>query len=75
MHTIIAKDDLIKRLRITNGYSIRGFGIKTGLNPVTIQNLEGQKTSPTPSTAKKICNALGVKFDDLFEIVETAKEA
>ena len=68
MNTIVAKENIIKRLRITKGYSIRGFGVKTGLNPVTIQNVEGQKTCPTPSTARKICEALGTEFEELFDI-------
>jgi len=69
MHTIIVKHATMNRQRITKGLSIRGLADIAKLNPVTILKIENQKSKPNPSTAAKICKALGVEFDDIFEIV------
>jgi len=70
MNTIITKKLTMHRLRVINGLSIRGLAQMAKLNPVTIQKIESHTTRPNPSTAQKICIALGVKFDEIFEIVE-----
>lgn len=69
MNTIIVKSDKMKNTRITKGLSIRGLAEIANLNPVTIQKIEAQNTRPNPSTAKKICNALEVEFNEIFEII------
>lgn len=56
--------------RIQHGLSIRGLADKAGVNPTTIHKLEKGLSSPHPNTAYKICDALGVKFDDLFELAD-----
>lgn len=70
MHTIMAKHEIMKRKRIIKGLSIRRLAVISKLNPVTIQKVESQKSSPNPGTAKKICQALELEFDDIFEIIE-----
>jgi len=68
MNTIMVKSDVMKRQRITKGLSIRRLAEISKLNAVTIQKIETQNSRPNPSTAKKICNALGAEFDEIFEI-------
>lgn len=70
MNTIDTKRVIMKRLRITNGLSIRRLAQITKLNASTIQKIETHKSRPNPSTALKICKALGVKFDEIFEVIE-----
>jgi DNA-binding XRE family transcriptional regulator len=70
MKTIAVKAEEIRRLRIINGYSIRGLAKQAAVDPVTVHKIEAGKSSPNPSTAKKICDALNVEFNQLFEIVE-----
>lgn len=70
MKTIIAKTDEIRRLRIINGYSIRGLAKLATVDPVTIHKIETGKSCPNPSTAYKICQALNAQFEDLFRIKE-----
>ncbi|WP_160676743.1 helix-turn-helix transcriptional regulator [Clostridium sp. C8-1-8] len=60
----------MKHQRITKGLSIRKLAEIAELNPVTIQKIESQSSRPNPSTAKKICNALEVDFDEIFTIAK-----
>lgn len=62
-----AKKEKIKEARIRNGYSLRVLGEMAGINYATISNLERGKGSPYPATAKAVCDALKMNFDDLFE--------
>lgn len=68
MNTIMVKSDAMRRQRITKGLSIRKLAETAKLNAVTIQKIETQNSRPNPSTAHKICTALGVEFDDIFQI-------
>ena len=54
---------------IKSGYSLRGLSIKAGLSPATVQQI-CKHSVLYPSTAKKICDAINMTFDDLFEITE-----
>lgn len=69
MVTIKTKNNVLLSLRIKKGFGVRQLGERAGVNYVTICKLENGKTNPSPATASKICNALGVEFDDIFEIV------
>ncbi|WP_164214450.1 helix-turn-helix transcriptional regulator [Virgibacillus sp. YIM 98842] len=55
------------------GYSKRSFARKSGLAESTFIQISNGKQSPRPDTAKKICDALQLKFDDVFTI-EAAKK-
>lgn len=70
MNTIVVKSNIMKRQRIIKGLSIRKLAEIAKLNSVTIQKIETKNTRPNPSTAQKICTALGVGFDEIFEILE-----
>lgn len=61
----------IRQARIRGGFSTRALGSTAGLNAGTINQVENGKRSPTPSTANKICVALGRELDDLFELKES----
>lgn len=65
-----AKSEEIRETRIKRGYSLRVLGDIAGLNYATISNLENGKCSPYPATAKAVCEALKMNFDDLFEFRE-----
>lgn len=58
---------------IKAGYSLRGLSLKIGASPTTLQQACKHSTL-YPSTAKKICEALGKEFDELFEIADSKKE-
>lgn len=69
MLSIIPKSEAIKQLRLRAGFSLRDLGKSSDLNPSTISNIEnGNRSKVSPRTARLICNALNVCFDDLFEI-------
>lgn len=70
MLMIKTKVVVLQSTRIKKGLSTRQLAIKAGVNPVTIFKIENKGVNPVPSTASKICNALGVSFDELFELKE-----
>ncbi len=76
MRSIIAKTDMLVEDRIKKGFSMRKLSRAADIDVITIHRIETKKTQKVSiSTAKKICTALGVAFDDLFEIVEVNKGA
>ena len=75
MVTVKTKNNAVQKTRVTKGLSLRKLSEQSGVNYVTISKMENGKTSPNPSTALKVCNALGVKFEELFEIVTREPEA
>ncbi|QPW14139.1 helix-turn-helix transcriptional regulator [Mammaliicoccus sciuri] len=52
------------------GLSNSGLSKKADISTATIHNLTHQVSYITPATAKKICDALSLDFDELFKIVE-----
>lgn len=76
MLTICPKIILLKTSRMKKGLSVRQLAKAAGVNPVTISKIENGISNPTPATAKKICDAVGMAFDDLFEVEDDfVKEA
>lgn len=66
---IVQKSNMITASRIRKGMAGRSLAKKAGLSNTTVSLAE--KNIPVlPSTAKKICMALEMEFDDLFQIVE-----
>lgn len=63
-----SKKEFNERL-IKDGFSKRGFAQKSCVPYATLIQISNGKQSPRPETAKKICEALGVNFDDIFRIV------
>lgn len=50
------------------GFSKRALAEKSGLSVSTLVQISNGKQSPRPHTAKKICEALNMNFEDLFII-------
>lgn len=74
MLKIVAKTKKIAEARCRAGMSMREMAGKSNLNVTNISNIENGKVNPHPKTAKHICDALRLTFDDLFELVDV-KEA
>lgn len=58
----------VESCRVRLGLTQRAIGSITGLPPSTVSQVE-RDIHISPISAKKICDALGKNFDDLFEIV------
>lgn len=71
---IIPKPKEIRKVRLMSGLSLRDLAIEARVHYSTISNIENAKGYVSPKTAKAICSALNMKFDDLFEIVEKGSE-
>ena len=63
---IQVKTNELIEARIRSGFSQRGLSRKTGISHVTISQIENGDRRPSPATAKKICEALNVSFNDIF---------
>jgi len=68
--TILTNVKNLKRARIKAGLSIRGLSKSAGLSTATVLKIENGDSKPAPATAKKLCDALGASFDDLFIFYE-----
>jgi len=64
----VKRKELVK-YRIKAGYGLRAFARKIGMSSAYLSQLESGDRNPSPETAKKIVEAIGVGFDDLFLIV------
>lgn len=74
MKIISVKDKELLEVRLAKCLTQRALADKAGITQTTVFSLENKKTTPTPTTAKKICEALGVKFDEVFEIIDKEGE-
>ncbi|MBT2735181.1 helix-turn-helix domain-containing protein [Bacillus sp. ISL-7] len=52
--------------RIINGFSQRELAKRAELSSALISQIENNERNPSPSSAKKICEVLNVKFDEIF---------
>lgn len=59
--------EIIKKLRLEKGWTIRDLASKTGLSVGFLSNVERDINSPTISSLAKICNALETNLVSLFE--------
>lgn len=53
---------------IRKGFSKRAFAKVAGIGESTIVKICSFDRNPSPRTAKRICEALEIDFDELFEI-------
>jgi len=67
MNTIRVKSLPLLRRRVESGLSLRALGEKANINPATVRKIERGIVSPNPSTARAICDALGMKFEDCLK--------
>ncbi|MHA0855890.1 helix-turn-helix domain-containing protein [Paenibacillus sp. CMAA1364] len=56
-------------LIIRNGLTRRGFAKNANVGISTVLHICGGTRNPGPAVAKKIVDALGVDFDEIFKIV------
>jgi len=63
--------DRLNELIIMRGFSKTDFGKEIQRSqPMTVQITNGDR-SPSPKTARRICEVLDVEWNELFEIVKT----
>lgn len=58
----------LNRIRIKSGYTMTGLAQAAGISQQFISALIKGRYNPSAVTAKKICDALGVEFDEIFTI-------
>jgi transcriptional regulator with XRE-family HTH domain len=58
--------DAFVNARIKNGFSQRELAKRAELSSALISQIENSERNPSPNSAKKICDALHVNFDDIF---------
>ena len=68
MRKISVIEDNLAMLRIKKGYGLRKLSEISEVNYSTINKIENGKQKTTPETAQKICVALGVKFEEVFQV-------
>lgn len=68
MRKIAVVADNLALTRMKKGYSLRKLSKIAQVDYSTINKLENGKQKTTPETAKKICDALGVTFEDMFVV-------
>ncbi|MDQ0352469.1 DNA-binding XRE family transcriptional regulator [Alkalibacillus filiformis] len=70
MKVAVKNFKFLESIIIKKGYSKTGLAEKAGIHHMTMWNVFNGKSNPSPSTALKICKALDVEFDDVFQIVD-----
>jgi DNA-binding XRE family transcriptional regulator len=60
----------LNHIRIKSGFTVTGLANATGVSQQFISAIIKGRYHPSAITAKKICDALGVEFDQVFEIAE-----
>ena len=68
MRKIAVVADNLALTRMKKGYSLRKLSEAAKVDYSTINKLENGKQKTTPETAKKICDALGVSFEEMFVV-------
>lgn len=58
----------LESIRIRKGYSRYELSVKAGLSKMAVGRIETGAVNPTPKSAKKICDALNVAFEEIFII-------
>jgi putative transcriptional regulator len=65
--TIKADVEVLKDIRMKQGWSQRKLAVKAGINHSTISRIENGGSIPSRLIAYKICTALGKDFCELFK--------
>ena len=65
---ISVKKESFATARIKSGYSITRLAKTVGAAQSYMSLIVNNKKNPSPEMAKRICDALNVKFDDVFYI-------
>lgn len=70
MKILKVKSDKLCELRIKQGDTFSSLSKKAGVHYLVISRLESGVNTTRPANAVRIANALGVPFEELFEIVD-----
>lgn len=70
MDAIVVKKRAFVERRMKQGLSLKSIAERANVHYATVNRIENGKTNVNPVTAKAVCDALGVQFDEVFEIVE-----
>lgn len=65
--------DKLRDIRLKDGYSQRQFAIKLGISQSSVSAIESGDRRPAPKTALRICEVLGMEWDNLFFTVGVYK--
>jgi transcriptional regulator with XRE-family HTH domain len=68
--TVDTKTNRIRIERMRRGLTLEELGEKVGITKSSMSALENGKSAPRPSTAKKLCDVLGLEYETLFMISE-----
>ncbi|HZK52787.1 MAG TPA: helix-turn-helix transcriptional regulator [Desulfosporosinus sp.] len=71
MKTLRVNKDRLCELRIKQGNTFKSLSEKSGVHYLVISRLESGTNTTRPANAVKIANALGVPFEELFEIIDS----
>jgi len=71
MRVKLKNPNTFKEMVIKAGYTQRSFGRALGISEPYANQIANGVRNPSPVIAKKICDILGVKFDEIF-FIETA---
>lgn len=74
MPVIRTKRRKLIETRMKAGFTQRGLAREAGLTSGYMSQIERGIRQPGPQAAKRICQALNVDFDDLFELVEESDD-
>jgi len=66
---IIAKKGSIEAARGAHGWTQKKLAEQSGVSAARICAIESKSGPMTPQTAKKICDAVGKPFEELFQTV------
>jgi DNA-binding Xre family transcriptional regulator len=66
---IAVKSHRVLELVARRNETVEDLARAIGMHPRHLQRVLGGLGSPQPSTRRKLCKALGCRFDDIFEIV------
>jgi DNA-binding XRE family transcriptional regulator len=69
-HTCTRK---LEEFRIKKGLNLRELSALSGIGYHTIVKVAAGKRNASPNVTLKICEALGIQFDELFEFAERGK--
>ncbi|MNO40564.1 helix-turn-helix protein [compost metagenome] len=70
----IVKTEKLAELMFRRGWSRRQLAKTAGIGEVTAQQICSGERNPSPPVAKKLTDAFGVDFSELFEL-ETANRS
>lgn len=58
----------IERMKL--GLTLEELGEKVGVTKSSLSALENGKSAPRPRTAKRLCDVLGLEYEELFAAAE-----